>query len=66
MVMITLQCKRLSGQDGQNQHPLKAWPGPKKELLVLAPYLLSFLMPPEHRRRSSIQGEDYKMEDKNC
>jgi len=36
-----------------------------KELLVLAPLLLAFLMPPEHRRLRSIQGENCKMEDKN-
>lgn len=65
MVMVTLQWKRASGQDGWNQHPPEAWPGPKKELLVSAPCLPAFLRPNEHRRPSSIQGENCKMEDKN-
>lgn len=57
MVMITLQRERQAGQDGWNQHPPKAWPGPEKELLGLAPFL-PLPDAAEHRRLSSIQGEN--------
>lgn len=58
MVMITLQWKRMSDQDGWKQHPQEAWPRPEKELLVPTPFPLAFLMPPEHKEAEIFRGKN--------
>lgn len=58
MVMITLQWKRMPGQDGLKQRPQEASPRPEKELLVPTPFPLAFLMPPEHKEAEIFLGKN--------
>lgn len=65
MVMMTLQWKRWSGQDGGSQQPPQGQAAARRRAPVSAPFLSAFLMPPARGRLTSIQGANCKREDKN-